>query len=138
HKSYLKKTGRNKFSLNAQFFAKHTSGFSIFVSSQNPQFEESVRLARLVAQKLLSLGRVPSTHHAEDLPSEGYKYIDPELGIYNSRFLVLRETQMPAILIEVGMLGDCEDLQIISSAGFRRSFSLSLKRAIVEFFADRR
>lgn len=134
-KVYLTKNPTKGFDLNSHFFSRHRSGFSIFVSTVNPKYQDSLRFAQLVARRLIGLGRVPSTHHHEDIPNEGYQQIVPELGIYNSKLLVLRETKMPAILIELGLLGDCQDLATITTPEFQRRWIEALKGAIQEFVA---
>ena len=132
--SYLRKNNSKGYAINEAFKSKHSVGFTIFVSSQNPRYNESLRFAQIVAKKLIAIGRTPSTHHAEDIPNEGYRYLDQPLGIFDSRFLVLRQAEMPAVLIEVGVLPDKDDLELVTRVEFQKAFSQVIKTSIQEFF----
>ena len=53
-----------------RFYADQFSGFSLFVSRENPQFDESVRLAQQIGDAWLTLGIPRTLHHAAPIKGE--------------------------------------------------------------------
>jgi N-acetylmuramoyl-L-alanine amidase len=86
------------------------SGYSIFVSRRNAQFDRSWLFAQRLGKHLLKLGRPPTMHHAENIPGENRELLDERLGIYRfDELSVLRKTEIPAVLLEIGVIVDEED-----------------------------
>ena len=83
------------------------TGYSLFVSRLNPNFEKSYGFAKILGTQMSLLGRHPATHHAEPIPGENREFLDPFLGIYRfDKLIVLRNAVIPAVLIEVGVIVD--------------------------------
>ena len=104
-------------------------GYSIFVSTTNPQFDKSLEFAKAMAGRLYTLGRKPTLHHAEQIPGESRELLDSQLGIYRfDELLVLRKTKIPALLLEIGVIVDVQDEAYVSS----RSNRAAIVKAIVD------
>ncbi|MDN5843949.1 MAG: N-acetylmuramoyl-L-alanine amidase [Alcaligenaceae bacterium] len=86
--------------------AREFSGYSLFVSKRNPQFGQSLRCARAIAEQLQSYaGQQPSEYHAEPIPGENRPFLDRPLGIHQfDDLVVLHTARMPAVLIEAGVI----------------------------------
>ena len=108
-------------------------GYSLFVSGQNPRYEDSLKVAEAIGRRLLALGRPPTLHHAEAIPGEGRTLIDARLGIYRfDELVVLREASCPAVLLEVGVLVDEADEAYVSAPARREAISDAIVEGLLE------
>lgn len=86
-------------------YSDRFSGFSIFVSQANGQFEESLAFGQDLGRRLIAAGLNFSTHHAEPIPGENRTILDRENGVYAFRNLrVLKDAPAPAVLLEAGLI----------------------------------
>ncbi len=112
------------------------SGYSIFVSKKNPQFDRSFIFAKLLGQELLKLKRKPSLHHAEPIHGEGRPLLDADLGIYQyDDLIVLKKSKIPAILLEVGVIVDQLDEAYVSNGENQEAIIRAIVASIEEFNA---
>ena len=109
---------------------KRITGYSIFVSRENAQFQHSMLFARQLGEHLLQLGRKPSLHHAENIEGENYELLDEALGIYQAGFVVLKKTKVPAVLLEVGVIVDEDDEAYISNPKNREKMVQAIVDAV--------
>lgn len=110
-------------------------GYSIFISRKNTDFDRSNRLATLLAEEILRLGRKPTLHHAEMIPGEGRTLLDSRLGVYQFDDLkVLKGAAMPAVLLELGVLVDPEDEAYVADAANQAALVKAVVRAIQLYF----
>jgi len=110
------------------------SGYSIFVSKKNPQFDRSFIFAKLLGHELLRLERKPSLHHAEPIHGEGRLLLDADLGIYQYDDLtVLKKSKIPAILLEVGVIVDQHDEAYVSNIENQEAIIQAIVASIEEF-----
>jgi len=108
-------------------------GYSLFVSGQNPRYEDSLKVAEAIGRRLLALGRPPSLHHAERIPGEGRTLLDERLGIYRfDELAVLREASCPAVLLEVGVLVDEADEAYIADPARREALSEAIAQGLLD------
>lgn len=108
-----------------------TSGYSLFVSKKNPHFSLSYQLAKALGKQLHALGRAPMLVHAGQECGAGRPLLDPLLGIYRYDGLaVLRHTQVPAVLLEVGVITDVQDEAYVSDAAHRQEMIGGIVRGI--------
>ena len=129
---YLEKSTLN------QFTTYHTTtpiaGYSIFASTLNSHFSESIEFATLLGQNLLKLGRPPSTHHAENIQGENRQWLNKALGIYQfDDLIVLKKTTIPAVLLEVGVIVDKEDEAYISNQEKQDAIIQAIVSALQEY-----
>jgi N-acetylmuramoyl-L-alanine amidase len=104
--------------------ADRFSGYGLFVSGKNPQFEQSRAAAEAVGDQLLKIGLAPSLHHAEPIPGENRPLLDERRGIYRyDDLVVLKYAAMPALLIEAGIIVNRRDEEILSDQAFRQRFA---------------
>lgn len=91
--------------------SKHAiEGYSLFVSAENPYFKQSQNLASKLGKKLQKLGRAPALHHTEPIEGENRTLLNKQYGVYRyDGLMVLRQTKMPAILLEIGVIIDSKD-----------------------------
>lgn len=109
-------------------------GFSIFVSQQNREYDKSLEFARMLGRELRQTGRTPSQHHAEKIEGENRLLLDPELGVYRfDELLVLKETRMPALLFEAGVIVDAMDEQFVSDEKNIRQTATAIKKAVAGY-----
>lgn len=79
-------------------------GFSMFVSRDNPAFDDSVRFAEEVAERFKKAGFIQTLHHAEPIKGENRELLRWDLGLYNAPFAVVKAATMPSVLLELGVL----------------------------------
>lgn len=108
-------------------------GYSLFVSSLNPQFADGRRLADLIGSNLRATGRAPTLHHAEPIPGEGRPLLDRRLGIYDAPFGVLRGAAIPAVLLEVGVILNPAEEQRLDTATYRRAIQGAVLEAVERY-----
>jgi N-acetylmuramoyl-L-alanine amidase len=98
-------------------FSDRFSGYGLFVSKENPDFETSLRFAKLIGTQMRSQGIKFADQYT--LPIMG-KYrpdvLDRDAGIYRyDHLIVLQRTHMPAVLLEAGsIINRDEELQMAS------------------------
>src|SRR4051794_5184224 len=87
-------------------FSDRFKGHSIFISHENPHVAESLRFARLLGGELKARGLIFTTHYAEPFMLERRRQLlDADAGVYRfDQLIVLRGTQMPAVLLEAGSI----------------------------------
>jgi N-acetylmuramoyl-L-alanine amidase len=109
-------------------------GYSIFVSRQNGKYQESLDFAHLLGREFRRIGRSPTHHHAEKIKGENRLLLVPDLGIYLfNELVVLKETNMPAILIEAGVIVDAEDEKFLRDGRNRKNLAGAIKRSIMKY-----
>lgn len=107
-------------------------GYSVFVSTKNKQYPKSRSLAKSIGLSLLKLGRKPTLHHAEPIQGENRPLLDSTLGIYQYDGLkVLAGNDLPAVLIEFGVLVDKADEEYVSNPHNQARFAQAICGAIL-------
>ncbi len=93
-----------------QTYSDRHSGFSLFVSHDNPDPETSLRCASAIGARLRRMGFVGATHHADSLPGRSRPYADAENAVhYYDNLIVLYRTTLPAVLFEAGVIKHREE-----------------------------
>jgi len=113
------------------------SGFSLFFSEDNGDPQTSRRLAETVGQSLIEAGFWPSHHHAEPIPGENRELVDPQRGIYRfDELVILRTAQIPAVLIECGIIVNRAEEKRLQDPASQRKFVdaivVGLKRFLLQ------
>ncbi|MGI9409586.1 MAG: N-acetylmuramoyl-L-alanine amidase family protein [Hyphomicrobiaceae bacterium] len=121
-----------------RFYADQFSGFSLFVSRENPQFVESVRLAKQIGDAWLGLGIPRTLHHAAPIKGENRELLDRKRGVYEAPFFVVREATLPAVLVEVGVLVSRDEEQRLETADYRKRMQVALLEALKQFCGSAR
>jgi N-acetylmuramoyl-L-alanine amidase len=129
---------RGGTNLTDAFKQKYKIGFNIFINDadKTPNKARSLLLAKLLGKQLLAIGRVPSDYHVYPVDACQSCYpVNKTLGIWHENLAVLRNVNMPAVLIEVGNIVDPRDERIINSDAFRKDFSHALEQALNDYFS---
>jgi N-acetylmuramoyl-L-alanine amidase len=88
-----------------QSFSDRHTGFSLFVSHDNPDLATSLRCASAIGARLRRLGFVGATHHADSLSGHSRPYADADNAVhYYDNLIVLYRTTLPAVLFEAGVI----------------------------------
>lgn len=90
HPKYL---GTNKY-----------AGFSIFIYD-----DKSLPFAMKMGEELVKAGFSPSLHHAEDIEGERKELLSPKYGVYRANFYILKHSNKPIVLFEVGVITNPKD-----------------------------
>uniref|UniRef100_A0ACD5GSS4 N-acetylmuramoyl-L-alanine amidase family protein n=1 Tax=Desertifilum tharense IPPAS B-1220 TaxID=1781255 RepID=A0ACD5GSS4_9CYAN len=69
------------------------------------------------------------TIHNSILQSTGM----PDRGVRQARFYVLRQTSMPAVLVETGFVTGREDAARLANPAFRRQMAEAIARGIIQY-----
>jgi N-acetylmuramoyl-L-alanine amidase len=110
------------------------SGYSIFYSDRNPQSAESLEFAKLLGSELRHWFLAPTLHHAEKIKGENRPLVDRYLGIYQfDDLIVLRTADMPAVLLESGVIVNRDEEPLLLSAAHRRKIAGSIVEAVARF-----
>ena len=112
-------------------YSDYATGFSIFVSSKNAQFPESLKFAKLLGAAFRDQGMAFSPHHAADIAGERKQLIDASLGVYlYDDLYVLRHSLAPAVLLEAGVITNREDELRLGSNEGRHKIADNILHAI--------
>ena len=113
-------------------------GYSLYISERNPQLGASYTFALLLAQRIRALGRPPALYHADWRYGSGRPLYDEHLGIYRyDNLAVLRRAEMPAVLLEIGVLPDETDEAWLSNPENRRAMQRAIVHAAREYQKSR-
>jgi N-acetylmuramoyl-L-alanine amidase len=118
-------------------FSDRFSGYGLFVSKDNPQYETSLRFAHLIGEQMRAQGIKFADQYT--LPIMGkYRHdlLDKEAGVYRyDNLIVLMRTQMPAVLLEAGSISNRdEELQMASPE--RQDMSVKAVTTALKQFCD--
>ena len=80
------------------------SGFSLFISKENPQYNQSLRLAKLIGSEMIKNDFYVALHHKTTKQRQRL-LVEKKEGVYRSdRLVVIKETTIPAVLVECGVV----------------------------------
>lgn len=118
--------------INGNPSSTKAEGYSIFVSRKNKYFNQSVEYAKRLAMNLRAIGLRPSSHHGEKIKGENREILDQELGIYiYDDLVVLKNSQCPAILYEVGVIVNPSDEKRVREKEFKSMVSQAIVNAVI-------
>jgi N-acetylmuramoyl-L-alanine amidase len=116
-------------------FSDRFRGHSIFVSYENPHLKRSLLFGRLLGNELKDRGLQYARQYT--LPIMGRhqrELVDRDAGVYRyDQLIVLKGTQMPAVLFEAGSIINREEELEMNSAERLDLISASLRAAVKMF-----
>ncbi len=111
------------------------SGHSLFISSQNKYRQQSLLLAIEIGDAFNKHGFSYSAHHAEKIKGENRQLLDDERGIYDfGQLVVLKKSQMPAVLIECGIIVNREQEALLSTPDYQDWLVDAIFQGIENYF----
>jgi N-acetylmuramoyl-L-alanine amidase len=120
-------------------YSDRFKGHSIFVSNANPSFRTSVQFASLLGKELNARGLVYAHHYTEKFMGHRQRIlVDAEAGVYRyDQLIVLKDTRMPAVLLEAGSIINRDEEQAMASPERQLLIASSVVRAVENFCAAR-
>ncbi len=87
-------------------FSDRFSGYSVFVSRNNPDFKTSLLFAELIGKAMKAQGLQYAQQYTQAIMGRyQHPLLDKETGVYSyDQLVVLRSTRMPAVLLEAGSI----------------------------------
>lgn len=116
-------------------FFDDSKGFSLHVSPNNPSYQDSLALARLIADRLLAGGLEFTAIHEPSHPQGArVPFVDAARGIYlRDKLAVLNETRMPAVLLEAGVIVNRDEELALASAERQEAIAKAVADAVTRF-----
>jgi N-acetylmuramoyl-L-alanine amidase len=128
-----------EFEGKKRHFSDRFSGYSVFVSGNNPEFETSLAFAELLAREMKAQGLEYARQYSQPIMGKNqHPLLNKETGVYSyDKLIVLKSTRMPAVLLEAGsIINRAEELKMDSAE--RRDIISSGVTAAVKEFCDSR
>ena len=87
-------------------FSDRFNGHSIFISNDNPDRKGSLQFGQSLGQELKTRGLQYAPHYTEPfMGNRRRQLVDAAVGVYRfDQLVVLRQTRMPAVLLEAGSI----------------------------------
>jgi N-acetylmuramoyl-L-alanine amidase len=120
-------------------FSDRFSGYSVFVSRDNPDFKASLSFAEMVGKEMKAQGLQYAQQYAQAIMGRyQHPLLNKETGVYSyDQLVVLRSTRMPAVLLEAGSIVN-RDEELKMDSPERRDIISSGVTAAVKQFCDHR
>jgi N-acetylmuramoyl-L-alanine amidase len=114
-------------------------GYAIFVSNENADRAGSLLFGRLLGEQLQARGLGYTPHYTMALMrNRRRELVDAEAGVYRyDQLVVLKETRMPAVLLEAGSIVDRREEPALASPERRKLESAAIAAAVEEFCTAR-
>jgi N-acetylmuramoyl-L-alanine amidase len=140
HDSVPKKFLENwEFEGKKSRFSDRFSGYSVFVSTDNPEFKTSLSIAELVAKEMKGQGLKYAEQYSQPIMGKyQHPLLNRETGVYSyDKLIVLKKNRMAAVLLEAGSIINREEELKIASPEYRNMVSSGVAMAIKEFCDSR-
>ena len=120
-------------------FSDRFSGYSVFVSRSNPDFKTSLSFAELIGKEMKAQGLEYAKQYTQPIMGRYQRQLlNKETGVYRyDELIVLRKTQMPAVLLEAGSIINRDEELKMSSSERRDIISSGVTAAVKEFCEPR-
>jgi N-acetylmuramoyl-L-alanine amidase len=120
-------------------FSDRFSGYSVWVSRDNPDFKTSFSFAELVAKEMKAQGLQYAKQYTQPIMGRyQHPLLDKETGVYgHDELVVLRSTRMPAVLLEAGSIINRDEELKMDSAERRGIISSGVTAAVKEYCDSR-
>ncbi len=116
-------------------FSDRFSGYSLFVSGNNPDYDASLLFAKLLGKQLKGRGLQYARQYREAFMGKyQHELVDADLGIYRyDPLIVLKEAKMPSVLLEAGSIINRDEELQMNSRKRRDLITASVKDAVRAF-----
>jgi len=121
-------------------FSDRFRGHSIFISDENSDRTGSLLFARMLGGQLRKRGLQYTPHYTQSIMGHRQRIlIDAQAGVYRyDQLIVLRNSGMPAVLLEAGSIINRDEELRMSSAEHQALVSGAVVNAVKSFCAARR
>ena len=116
-------------------FSDRFSGYSVFVSHNNPDFKTSFAFAELVGKEMKAQGLQYAQQYTQAIMGR-YRHplLNEETGVYGyDELVVLKSTRMPAVLLEAGSIINRDEELKMDSPERQDIISSAVTEAVKEF-----
>jgi len=116
-------------------FSDRFSGYSVFVSRNNPDFKTSLSFAELVGKEMKAQGLQYARQYTQPIMGRyQHPLLNKETGVYSyDELIVLRKTRMPATLLEAGSIINRDEELKMDSPERQGIISSGVTAAVKEF-----
>jgi len=116
-------------------FSDRFSGYSVFVSRNNPDFKTSLKFAELVGKEMKAQGLQYARQYTQAIMGRyQHPLLNKETGVYSyDQLVVLRSTRMPAVLLEAGSIINRDEELKMDLPERRDIISKAVATAVKEF-----
>jgi N-acetylmuramoyl-L-alanine amidase len=116
-------------------FSDRFSGYSVFVSHNNPDFETSLAFAELLAKEMKAQGLQYAQQYTQAIMGRyQHPLLNKETGVYSyDGLVVLKSTRMPAVLLEAGSIINRDEELKMDSTERQDITSNAVVAAVKEF-----
>jgi N-acetylmuramoyl-L-alanine amidase len=116
-------------------FSDRFSGYSVFVSRNNPDFKTSLAFADLVGKEMKAQGLQYAQQYTQAIMGRyQHPLLNKETGVYSyDQLRVLRSTRMPAVLLEAGSIINRDEELKMDLPERRDIISNAVATAVKEF-----
>ncbi|MBR1207681.1 N-acetylmuramoyl-L-alanine amidase [Bradyrhizobium sp. AUGA SZCCT0051] len=128
-----------EFEGKKRHFSDRFSGYSVFVSRNNPDFKTSLLFAELVAREMKAEGLQYAEQYSQPVMGhDQHPLLNKDTGVYSyDKLIVLRRTAMPAVLLEAGSIINRDEELKMDSPERRNAISSGVASAVKEFCEPR-
>ena len=116
-------------------FSDRFSGYSVFVSRNNPDFKTSLVFAELVARELKAEGLQYAAQYSQPVMGrDQHPLLNKDTGVYSyDKLIVLKSAVSPAVLLEAGSISNRDEELNMSSPERQDMITSSVAAAVKEF-----
>jgi N-acetylmuramoyl-L-alanine amidase len=124
-----------EFNGKKSHFSDRFSGYSVFVSHDNPEFQTSLRFAELIGKEMKAEGLNYAKQYTMAVMGRyRHELLNEETGVYRyDELVVLRQTRMPAVLLEAGSISNRDEEVEMQSPERQDIIASGVTEAVKEF-----
>ena len=121
------------------YFSDRFKGHSIFISNENSEPRASLLFGRLLGNQLKERGLQYAKHYTEPFMGRRRReLVDEQAGVYRyDQLIVLKDTRIPAVLLEAGSIINRDEEVEMASAERRSLIAQAVSDAVEKFCAAR-
>lgn len=114
-------------------------GYALFISKDNGDYAGSLAFGHLLGKELEAGGLQYTPHYTQALMGHRRReLVDAKAGVYRyDQLIVLRDTRMPALLLEAGSIVNRQEELQLETPERRAAVSAAMVAAVEEFCAAR-
>lgn len=129
--------GRWRWQGERRYYTDRFSGFSLFVSRKNPDWQASLACASAIGLALKQAGFHSSGHHAKGVAGEGREWANRAAGVYFfDDLVVLKTATMPALLLEAGVIVNRRDELRLQQGSYQQAMARAVAEGLAKCYID--